>query len=195
VLVVGFGRFGQIAAQVLLARGFELTIIDNDVNRIEEARRFGTHIHYGDGTRLDVLRAAGAERVRLIAVCTNGTEATSRIAVLAREAFPDTPVLVRSYDRRHSIELIRIGVAGEVRETFDSALAFGREALVVLGDGVEAAQGMEAEVRRRDRERLRLQVEGGLFAGLDLRRVRPEPLTPPRRAAAPAPADGGGGGA
>jgi monovalent cation:proton antiporter-2 (CPA2) family protein len=187
VLVVGFGRFGQLASQVLLARGLELTIIDSDVGRVEEAARFGSRIHYGDGTRLDVLRAAGAERARLIAVCTAGVEATNRIVDVARGAFPDTPLLVRSYDRRHSLDLIGRGVAGEVRETLESALVFGREALVALGVAGTEAERIERDVRRRDRERLLAQVEGGLFAGRDLvRAVRPEPLTPPRRAAADA---------
>jgi monovalent cation:proton antiporter-2 (CPA2) family protein len=187
VLVVGFGRFGQLASQVLLARGLELTIIDSDVGRVEEAARFGSRIHYGDGTRLDVLRAAGAERARLIAVCTAGVEATNRIVDVAREAFPDTPLLVRSYDRRHSLDLIGRGVAGEVRETLESALGVGRDALVALGVAGTEAERIERDVRRRDRERLLAQVEGGLFAGRDLvRAVRPEPLTPPRRAAADA---------
>jgi voltage-gated potassium channel Kch len=136
---------------------------------------------------LDVLRAAGAERARLIAVCTAGVEATNRIVGVARGAFPDTPLLVRSYDRRHSLDLIGRGVAGEVRETLESALVFGREALVALGVAGTEAERIERDVRRRDRERLLAQVEGGLFAGRDLvRAVRPEPLTPPRRAAADA---------
>ncbi|HZF75708.1 MAG TPA: hypothetical protein VE033_07745, partial [Acetobacteraceae bacterium] len=86
-------------------------------------------------------------------------------------------------------------VAGQVRETFESALAFGREALMILGDGREAARSVEEEVRRRDAERLRAQVQGGLHAGLDPATVRPEPLVPPRPQPArqAAPVVGGGG--
>ena len=194
VLVVGFGRFGQIASQLFLARGLRLTIIDNDVEMIEAAARFGSRVYYGDGTRLDVLRAAGAGRVKLIAVCTDGVPTTSKVVDVVREAFPDTPCFARAYDRRHSLELIRKRVAGEVRETFESAVAFGREALVGLGAPREEAARIAEDVRRRDRERLEAQVEGGLYAGLEQYRVRPEPLTPPapapKRRAEGAPAGG-----
>lgn len=193
VLVVGFGRFGQLAAQTFLARGLGLTIIDNDVEMIEAAARFGSRVHYGDGTRLDLLRAAGAGRVRLIAVCTDGVATTDKVVAVVREAFPDTPCFARSFDRRHSLELIRRGVALEVRETLESALAFGREVLVGLGASREDAEGIVADVRRRDRERLEAQVEGGLYAGLEHLRVQPEPLPPPapRRAEEGAAAGGG----
>ncbi len=179
VLVIGFGRFGQIASQVFLARGLRLTIIDNDVGRIEEAGRFGSRVYYGDGTRLDVLRAAGAGRVKMIAVCTDGISTTNKVVDVVREAFPGTPCFARSFDRRHSLELIRRGVAGEVRETFESAIALGRDALVGLGAPREDAERIAEDVRRRDRERLQAQVEGGLYAGMEQLRVRPEPLTPP----------------
>jgi monovalent cation:proton antiporter-2 (CPA2) family protein len=179
VLVVGFGRFGQLASQVFLARGLRLTIIDNDVEMIEAAARFGSRVYYGDGTRLDVLRAAGAGRVRLIAVCTDGVAATNKVVDVVREAFPDTPCYARSYDRGHSLELIRRGVAAEVRETLGSALSFGREVLVGLGATRDEAELLVTDVERRDRERLQAQLEGGLYAGLEHLRPRPEPLTPP----------------
>ncbi len=184
VLVIGFGRFGQLASQVFLARGLRLTVIDNDVEMIEAAARFGSRVYYGDGTRLDVLRAAGAGRVRMVAVCTDGVATTNKVVDVVREAFPGTPCFARSFDRRHSLELIRRGVAGEVRETFESAVVFGREALVGLGAPREEAERIAADVRRRDRERLEAQLEGGLYAGLEQYRIRPEPLTPP---APPAP--------
>ncbi|GAA0603538.1 monovalent cation:proton antiporter-2 (CPA2) family protein [Craurococcus roseus] len=194
VLVVGFGRFGQLACQVFLARGLRPTIIDNDVEMIEAAGRFGSRVHYGDGTRLDVLRAAGAGRVKLIAVCTDAAATTTKVVEVAREAFPDTPCFARSYDRRHSLELIRRGVAAEVRETMESALAFGREVLVGLGAPRAEAERLVDDVRRRDRERLEAQIEGGLYAGMEHLRVRPEPLAPPAsgRAAAQDAAAGGG---
>jgi voltage-gated potassium channel Kch len=184
VLVIGFGRFGQLASQVFLARGLRLTIIDNDVEMIEAAARFGSRVYYGDGTRLDVLRAAGAGRVRLIAVCTDGVATTNKVVDVVREAFPDTPCYARSYDRGHSLELIRRGVAAEVRETLGSALSFGREVLVGLGATRDEAELLVTDVERRDRERLQAQLEGGLYAGLEHLRPRPEPLTPP---APPAP--------
>ncbi|MFC0389378.1 monovalent cation:proton antiporter-2 (CPA2) family protein [Muricoccus vinaceus] len=178
VLLIGFGRVGQLVAQVLLRRGFALTIIDSDVEQVEAAARFGARVHYGDGTRLDVLRAAGAGRARLIVVCTDVQDTTDRVVTLMREAFPDTPCVVRAFDRRHALALRRTGVV-EVRETVESALAMGREALVSLGVPAGDAEAVERDVRRRDQERLALQEAGGLYAGGGQYTVRPEPLEPP----------------
>ncbi|MXP63803.1 potassium transporter [Roseomonas sp. M0104] len=181
VLLVGFGRFGQLVAQVLLRHGVSLTLLDSDVNRIEEAGRFGARVHYGDGTRLDVLRAAGAGRVRMILVCTDRPETTNRIVGVVQEAFPDTPCFARAWDRRHALELLARGIDGQVRETLESALALGREALVGLGVSRDMAEAVEQDVRDRDRERLKAQQLGGFFVATDHYKVRPEPLTPPRR--------------
>jgi monovalent cation:proton antiporter-2 (CPA2) family protein len=181
VLVIGFGRFGQLVTQVLLAGGVRPVIIDKDVTRIEEAARFGARVYYGDGTRLDVLRAAGADRVELIAVCTDTMGTTDRIIDVLNEQMPATPRYVRSYDRRHSLRLIDRGIDFEIRETLESALAFGREALVGLGMPREEATDVEADVRHRDRERLEAQRTGGLFASLGHYRIRPEPLPPGKK--------------
>jgi monovalent cation:proton antiporter-2 (CPA2) family protein len=177
VLLIGFGRFGQVLAQVLLWQGVKLTIIDSDVEQIEAAARFGARVHYGDGTRLDVLRAAGAGRARLIAVCTDRQEVTSRIVDILRETYPETPLVVRSFDRRHSLELLGKGVA-EVRETFDSALVMGREALLGLGVPMGEADRVMREVRERDQRRLDAQHRGDPMVLTDRYQVRPEPLAP-----------------
>lgn len=178
VLLVGFGRFGQLVSQVLLRQGCSLTLLDNDVHRIQEAARFGARVHYGDGTRLEVLRAAGAGRARLILVCTDRREATDRIVGVVQEAFPGTPCLARAYDRVHALALMRQGVERPVRETVESALLLGREALLALGLPREEAEAVEQQVRQRDRDRLAAQALGGLQA-------TPEPLTPPRPRRAP----------
>ncbi len=185
VLIIGFGRFGQIVSQCLLTQGVDVTAIDHDPEMIESAGRFGFKVYYGDGTRLDVLRAAGAERVQLIAVCVEDRVAATRIVDLVNEQFPDTKLYVRSYDRAHTLELIKKGVNFELRETFESALSFGRSALEGLGVGQERAQAVEDDVRRRDLERLALQQAGGLLAGIDilLKKPRPEPLVVPERRA------------
>ncbi len=119
VLVVGFGRFGQIVSQCLLAQGMEVTIIDNDVEMIQSAGRFGFRIYYGDGTRLDVLRAAGAERARVIAICVDRRETTDRIVDILSTNVPDARLHVRSYDRVHTLALQAKGVDYEIRETFE----------------------------------------------------------------------------
>ncbi len=186
ILLIGFGRFGQIVAQCLLAEGVDVTTIDNDPEMIAAATRFGFKVYYGDGARLDVLRAAGADKARVIAVCTDNPDMTLRIVDLLRAEFPGTKLYVRSYDRRHSLRLIAKGVDFELRDTFESALVFGRQALEALGLDPERAQAVEDFVRARDLDRLALQQAQGLSAGLELlqtRLVQPEPLSEPRREA------------
>ncbi len=187
VLVVGFGRFGQIVSQCLLAEGVDVTTIDNDPDTLESAARFGFKVYYGDGTRLDVLRAAGADDARLVAICIDDPAAASRIVDLVRAEFAGTKIYVRSFDRRHTLQLFDKGVDFEMRETYESALRFGRKTLEALGLDPERAAAVEDFVRRRDLDRLALQQAEGLSAGLDLLRTRMvhEPLSRPARAARP----------
>jgi glutathione-regulated potassium-efflux system protein KefB len=184
VLVIGFGRFGQIASQSLLARGIDVVIIENDTDMIRAAAQFGFKVFYGDGTRLDVLHASGANRAKAILVCVDKKEVTSRIVELLKHECPLTPVLARAYDRQHAIELIRHGVDFQLRETFESALAFGAEALRVFGvEEVDIAEVAE-DIRRRDAERLQLQMAGTPVSGVNLmhgNRWTPTPLTQPQR--------------
>lgn len=182
VLVIGFGRFGQIASQALLARGVSVSIIDNDTDMIRAAAGFGFKVYYGDGKRLDVLHASGAHEVRAIAVCVDKPDDALKITELIRDEFPLVKVLVRAYDRGHALKLIDLGVEYQIRETLESALRFSEAALVALDvPAVEAAE-VVADVRRRDARRLDLQQAGGDFkAGRDLLRgnvIRPAPLTP-----------------
>jgi glutathione-regulated potassium-efflux system protein KefB len=188
VLIIGFGRFGQIASQSLLARGIDIAIIENDTDMIRAAAKFGFKVYYGDGMRLDVLHASGAGHARAILVCVDKKEATSRIVELAKHEFPLTPVLARAYDRQHAIDLLRSGVDYQLRETLESALAFSSEALRRLG--VEETEVVEIaeDIRRRDAERLQLQLCGDISSGIDLMhggRWTPAPLTRPKKAGQP----------
>lgn len=186
VLFIGFGRFAQLVSQSLLARGVDISLIEIDVEMIQVAARFGFKIYYGDGARLDVLRAAHADKARLIAVCTDGAENTERIVDIIQANFPDTKLYVRSYDRASTLTLLAKNVDYEMRETFESAIAFGRATLEQLGATDEIIEDIVDDVRTRDRERLALQQAGGLYAGLDkMRRVKPkpEPFTGKRREA------------
>ena len=183
-LIVGFGRFGQVVSQTLLARGVDVTTIDSDVERIRAAQRFGFKVYYGDGTRLDVLEASGAKTARVIAVCVDERKAADKIVELVKHHFVQARLVVRSYDRIHSIHLIREGVAYQIRETFESALRFGAATLEELGVAPDDADAICAEVRRRDIERLDLQVGGDIYAGMDLLRGNvpvPTPLVTPKR--------------
>jgi glutathione-regulated potassium-efflux system protein KefB len=187
VLVIGFGRFGQIVSQCLLAEDVDVTTIDKDPDMIRDAGGFGFKVYYGDGTRLDVLRAAGAADVRLIAVCIDDREAASRVVDLVHAEFPGVKLYVRSYDRRHALQLIAKDVDFSVRETFESALVFGRKALETLGFDPDRAGAVIEFVRSRDQERLVLQQTGGVAAGIDLLRARmvQEPLSEPEHEGRP----------
>jgi monovalent cation:proton antiporter-2 (CPA2) family protein len=182
VLVIGFGRFGQIVNQVLLAKGIDVTVIDNDVERIRDAARFGLRVYYGDGTRLDVLRAAGAEKAEIICVCVDVPETTLKIIELVHENFSQARSFVRAYDRIHAISLMNLEVDYQLRETFESAIVFSRAALEELGIDAATAAAVADDVRKRDIARLVLQKAAGTLGGAELlvgAKVEPEPLTAP----------------
>jgi monovalent cation:proton antiporter-2 (CPA2) family protein len=182
VIVIGFGRFGQIVNQVLLARDIEATVIETNVERIRDAARFGLKIYYGDGTRLDVLRAAGAEKAEMICVCTDDPEVTARIVEIIHENFRNARSFVRAFDRIHAVELMKLEVDYQLREAFESAIVFGRAALEELGADPETAAAAANDVRKRDIARLVLQKDGGAMGGAELvvgARIAPEPLTAP----------------
>lgn len=186
VLMIGFGRFAQVVSQPLLARGMEVSLIENDVDMIRAAGTFGFKVYYGDGTRLDVLRASGAANSEAILVCVDKPDVADRIVELVKAEFPLAKLFVRAFDRGHSLRLVKAGVDYQIRETFESALAFGKNVLIDLGvDEVEAAD-IVRDVRRRDTERFELQIAGGIQEGRWLMRGNmptptPEPFSVPRR--------------
>ncbi len=181
VIVVGFGRFGQIVTQALLLQHVDVTIIDSDVERIRSAANFGFKIYYGDGTRLDVLRAAGAGKARVICICIDDKEAALRIVEMARAEFPQARLHARAYDRIHAIDLMKANVDYQLRETFESALDFGRVTLEAVGLNYEEASLVIDSVRDRDAQRMEIQYHEGIAAALNkVPRVTPEPLVKPR---------------
>lgn len=161
VLVIGFGRMGQIASQLLLARGHEISIIDNDVEMIEAAASYDFKVYYGDGARLDILHAAGAGRAKLVLVCVDKLEAARHIITLMKSEFPLTPILARAFDRGHAIELIKANVDFQIRETFESALVMGAKALETLGEREDDISDTVREIRERDAARMDLEITGG----------------------------------
>jgi glutathione-regulated potassium-efflux system protein KefB len=190
VLVIGFGRFGQVVCHSLLARGIDVAIIDTDTEMIRAAADFGFKVYYGDGTRLDVLQASGAGNAKAIVVCVDKQDAATRIATLVKSEFPLAKLLVRSFDRQHALALAELGVDLQVRETFESAMAMGEGALRELGVPPEAVAEVIEDVRRRDTERFKLEQVGGWRAGLDLvrgnmPRMQQKPLTQPKRPGRP----------
>lgn len=190
VLIIGFGRVGQVVSQLMLARGVEVSIIDTDVEMIRDAENFGFKVYYGDGTRLDVLRTSGAGEAKAIAICVNDPQDIDRIVDMCKAEFPNASLIVRSYDRQHAHKMIAKGVDLQVRETFESAMLLGELALQQIGVPAEEAADIAADIRRRDGERFKLEIAGGgLAAGAKLligNRMRQTPLTPPKRATEPA---------
>ena len=186
VLFVGFGSFAQVVSQPLLAKGIDVSIIEIDVEMIRAAGQFGFKVYYGDGTRLDVLRASGAERAEAILVCVDKQESADKIVELAKSEFPHAKLYVRAFDRGHALRLINAGVEYQLREVLESAFVFGRKVLVDLGVEEEEADDILRDVRQRDEQRLEMQMAGGLRAGLSLMRgniatTQPAPLIVPRR--------------
>ena len=184
LLMVGFGRFGQVAAQALLARGIDITIIDSDPEMIQAAAGFGFKVYYGDGRRLDVLHASGAERARAVLVCTDRPEVTTAVVTMLKAEFPLVPVMARAFDRPHAVALIKAEVDFQIRETLESALLFSMATLRHLGVEEEAVAELEDDVRRRDRARLELEGLGERAAAMALihgNRMVPTPLTKPRQ--------------
>lgn len=167
-LIVGFGRFGQIVTQAMLAREIKVSILDIDTDAIRAAAKWGVKVYYGDGTRADMLRSAGAENACAILICVDDPRAVTHMVKLIKSEFPLVRIVVRAYDRIHSLALAREGVDFQVRETLESALVFGEEALRAIGVPADEAEGVIQDVRRRDTERFDLEVAGGLFAGRSL---------------------------
>lgn len=175
VLLIGFGRFGQIASQALLSRGVELAVIDKNPDRIRDAARYGFKVYFGDGARLDVLRQSGAGEAGAIMICVDDPKAALQIVELAQHEFAQAKLLVRSHDRSHAVELIRAGVDYQIRETVESAYLMGVAGLRALGfAGVEVDETI-ADTRRRDAERLAEQVQGDAMSGSDRLHIQPVP--------------------
>ena len=179
ILLVGFGRFGQIASQALLSRGVHLSVIDNDPDRIRDAARYGFKVYFGDGGRLDVLHHAGAAEAEAILVAIDDPAKALVIVALAQHAFPQAKLLVRSYDRHHAADLIRAGVDYQVRETVESAYLMGAKGLRALGFAQADVDEAVEDIRQRDAARLSEQVQGDQLSGREKLHTRPvpEPLT------------------
>jgi voltage-gated potassium channel Kch len=160
-IVVGYGRFGQTVAQMLMAKGIRLTLIDSKPSQIEISGTFGLKVYYGDGTRLDLLRAAGAGEARALLFCIDGNSLDARAMQPILEAFPQAAVYVRAFDRRQMMALGSADLAGAFREVFESAIQMGREALKTFCVPEDEAMRVEREYRRRDAERLRGQTRSG----------------------------------
>jgi glutathione-regulated potassium-efflux system protein KefB len=175
-LIVGYGRFGQTVGQMLIAQGIPVTLIDTDIEMIDVAGSFGAKVYYGDGTRLDLLRQAGAAEAELILFCIDGDQIDADLVEAVHEAFPRAAIFVRAYDRRALIKLKGAPVRGVVREVLESAIKMARMAMSSLGVEEEEIARTEDMYRARDKERLKAQVEAG-----DIRAAVDRVITQPVR--------------
>jgi glutathione-regulated potassium-efflux system ancillary protein KefC len=184
VIVLGYGRFGQIVTRLLRAQGYEMTLIDDDAAQIELVKRFGVKVFYGDGGRLDILRAAGADEARMIVIAVAGGDRILSIATLIRRHYPHVIIAARAVDRSHAHDLMALGVEVFERETFHSAIVLGEKALIALGHAPETATRLAAAFLRHDETMLRdsFAVRGDQSAYIGLVRRSTEMLDAVMRA-------------
>ena len=155
VIVAGFGRYGQIVGRLLLANGIQPTVLDHDSEQIEAVRRFGWRAFYGDATRLDLLRVAGAAEARVLVVAIDDVVQSLALVDLAREHFPHLTLVARARNVQHWYQLNERGVAHIERETFDAALMSARSVLEALGFERHQARNLALRFRRHNLEQLR----------------------------------------
>lgn len=160
-IIVGYGRFGQTVGQMLLAQDIPVTLIDTDIEMIDIAGEFGAKVYYGDGTRLDLLRQAGASEAELILFCIDGDQIQPDMLDGVREAFPKAAIYVRAFDRRALVKLKTASSVFVVREVLESAVKMARVAMRDLGIAGADIDRAEDMYRARDKERLRIQIEAG----------------------------------
>ncbi len=158
VIIVGFGRFGQVVGRLLMANKITPTLIDNNPEQLERVRRFGYKSYYGDALRLDVLRSAGAAQAKLIVLAMADMETINQAIELIRREFPDLKIFARAFDRGHAMHLIDNRVDGFSRETFAAAMELAEDALLELGFTEWQAQRLSEKFRKFDLETLHQQV-------------------------------------
>jgi monovalent cation:proton antiporter-2 (CPA2) family protein len=155
VILCGVGRFGQIIARVLRMHGIAFTALERDPGQVDVLRKFGNKVYFGDPTRADLLRAAGAEQAKLLIVALDNMEDVLRVVEVAKRNFPHIKIMARARNRRHAYLLMDRGVDGLVRETFHSSLKMAEETLIALGIPTDEAARSVALFRDHDEQNLR----------------------------------------
>ena len=154
IVVLGYGRFGQIVTRMLRAQGFEMTLIDDDPVQIALVRRFGVKVFYGDAARLDLLHAAGVQRADLVVIAVGGRDRILAVARNVHRHFPHVTVAARAVDRGHAHELMAMGIEVFERETFLSAINLGAKVLVRLGYDTDEAERLARAFEEHDNQLL-----------------------------------------
>ncbi|HAB23558.1 MAG: glutathione-regulated potassium-efflux system protein KefB [Pantoea sp.] len=155
VIVVGFGRMGQVVGRLLMANNKRITVLERDISAVSLMRKYGYKVYYGDATELELLRAAGAASAQSIVITCNEPEDTMAIVHLCQQHFPQLEIVARARGRVEAHELLLAGVTQFSRETFSSALELGRKALISVGMHPHQAQRAQLHFRRLDMRMLR----------------------------------------
>jgi len=157
VIIAGFGRVGQIVGRVLRARRIAFTALDANQTHVDFIRRFGNKIYYGDASRLDLLRAAGAESAEIFVLAIDDVDASLRTAELVRSYFPHLKILARARNRQHAFALKELGLAYIMRETYLSSLDMAAMTLESLGEDAAIARAAVKRFRQHDEATLEIQ--------------------------------------
>src|ERR1700730_11127268 len=160
VIIAGFGRFGQIVARVLRVKGLTFTALAASQTHVDFVRRFGNKVYYGDASRLDLLRAAGAASAQILVLAIDDVAASTRTAVLVREQFPRLKIFARARNRQHAFALMDAGVRAVIRDTYFSSLEMATSVLEALGETPAAAREAVRRFRQHDEETLAAQYQG-----------------------------------
>ncbi|MFT2092568.1 monovalent cation:proton antiporter-2 (CPA2) family protein [Paraglaciecola sp. 2405UD69-4] len=155
VIIAGYGRFGQVIGRLLMAQGYHLSILDRSPSQIDLLRRFGNKVFYGDAARGDLLAASGASDAQLLVIAIDDGDKILEIVTLVQKYYPNLKIVARAIDRRHAYQLMQLGVTTFKRETFDSALNLGIEALTLLGNDKQVSQRAGELFAKHDDESLK----------------------------------------
>jgi len=133
VIIAGFGRFGQIVGRILATRGIPFTALDVDSEQLDFFAQFGEKVYFGDASRLDLLRAARADKAAILVIAIDDIEASMKCAEIAKQYFPHLKIFARAHNRLHAYRLLDLGIARVWRETFHSSAEMAGRVLTELG--------------------------------------------------------------
>lgn len=155
IIIAGFGRFGQVVGRFLIGQGVKVTVLEKDVDQIDLLRKFDFKGYFGDATRLDLMRSAGAEKAKLLIVAVDEVETSLQIVRMAKHEFPSLVIFARARNRRHAYELHKLGVQYFKREMFDSSLELAKEVMLWMGANASDVAFKAEQFRRHDEATLR----------------------------------------
>ena len=154
IILAGFGRFGQVIGRFLIAQGIKVTVLEKDPDQIELLRKFGFKGYFGDASRLDLLRNAGAAKARLLIIAVDDADTCLEIVKLAKEEFPQLKIFARARNRRHAYELTKMGTDYFQRETFEASLTMAQKVMIFLGRDKQEIKRKAQQFKEHDEKSL-----------------------------------------